>query len=37
LEPKELAYRLDNEPKRLCPDDVVFLTRRLASYIRPKM
>jgi hypothetical protein len=35
LEPKELAGRLDKEPKQLSADDVVLLTRRLASYIRP--
>jgi hypothetical protein len=35
LEPKGLAGRLDREPKRLSADEVVFLTRRLASHIRP--
>ncbi len=35
LEPKDLADRLDKEPNQLRPDDVLLLTRRLASYIRP--
>ncbi len=37
LEPKELAGRLNKEPNLLRPDDVVYLTRRLASYLRAAM
>jgi hypothetical protein len=34
LEPKDLEGRLDAEPLRLKPNDVVYLTRKLASRVR---
>jgi hypothetical protein len=36
LEPKELEDRLPREPLRLKPNDVLHLTRKLASCVRPE-